>query len=372
VPFARPTLTALRQQAMQDINASDLPGADGFLRRSVLRVLAWVQAGLAHLHYGYLDYISKQSVPITAEKEFLEAWAGLKGVLRLEPTYATGTWSGTGTPTVTIAASTLIQRNDGFQYTTTALATVSGGGTVTAPILALTVGSAGNAVSGTPLNLGVTIDGINGNGSASGDITGGADLELDDPFRARMLIEYQQPPQGGARNDYVEWSMQVNGVTRAWCNPLGLGAGTVVVYTMWDVVEAIHNGFPQGTNGTATGETRAANATGDQLAVANYIYSRQPVTALVYSYAPVAQPLNFTIAGLTPSNPTTQAAATAALEGLLFLKASPLADTPIDQSDVDAAISAAPGIESFRVTAPSFPQTPSAGNIFTLGTITWV
>ena len=150
------------------------------------------------------------------------------------------------------------------------------------------------------------------------------------------------------------------------------GAGTVTVYTMWDVVEAVHAGFPQGTDGGATGETRNTDATGDQLAVANYIYPRQPVTALVDSRAPVATTLAFTVAGLNPSNSTTQAAVTAALAGMLYLKASPLADTPIDQSDADAAISAAPGIISFRVTAPTFPQTPAAGHIFTLGVITWV
>ena len=55
MPFQRPTLSALRTQAMQDIASSDLPNANGLLRRSVLRVLSWVQAGMAHLHYGYLD-----------------------------------------------------------------------------------------------------------------------------------------------------------------------------------------------------------------------------------------------------------------------------------------------------------------------------
>jgi uncharacterized phage protein gp47/JayE len=356
---------------MQDVTASDLPGADGFLRRSVLRVLAWVQAGMAHLHYGYLDWISKESIPITCDAEFLEAWAGLKGVVREPPTFATGTWSGTGTVGTDLPALTPILRNDGFQYQTTADATVGGGSTVTAPIIALTAGSSGNADAATPLNLALVIAGLNTVGSASGAIIGGADLETDDSLRARMLAIYQYPPQGGSKSDYVEWCMAVPGVTRAWCAPMLAGAGTVTVYTMWDVVEAAHAGFPQGTNGGATGESRNTDATGDQLIVANYIYPRQPVTALVDSRAPVAQPLAFTVAGLIPSNTTTQAAVTAALQGMLYLKASPLADTLIDQSDADAAISAAPGVVSFRVTAPTFPQTPTAGNIFTLGVITW-
>ena len=54
-----------------------LPNADGFLRRAVLRVLAWVQAGLAYLHYGYLDWISLQSTPFTSTGEYLEGWAAM-------------------------------------------------------------------------------------------------------------------------------------------------------------------------------------------------------------------------------------------------------------------------------------------------------
>ena len=96
MPFPRNTLTALRAQAMQDITASDLPNADGFLRRAVLRVLAWAVAGMAYLHEGYLDWISLQSTPFTATGEYLEGWAAMAPtpVLREAPTFASGpaTW----------------------------------------------------------------------------------------------------------------------------------------------------------------------------------------------------------------------------------------------------------------------------------------
>src|SRR5690349_6988912 len=82
MPFARPTLTALRNQSLQDITTSGVPGLDGLLRNAVLRVLAWVMAGLAYSEYGYLDWIARQSVPFTAADEFLEAWAALIGVYR--------------------------------------------------------------------------------------------------------------------------------------------------------------------------------------------------------------------------------------------------------------------------------------------------
>ena len=82
MPYARPTLTQLRDQALQDIQSGGLPGVDGLLQRAVLRVLAYALAGLSYLHYGYQDWIALQAVPWTAEDEYLEGWAALKSVNR--------------------------------------------------------------------------------------------------------------------------------------------------------------------------------------------------------------------------------------------------------------------------------------------------
>jgi uncharacterized phage protein gp47/JayE len=374
MPFPRPTLTALRTQAMQDVTASDLPNADGFLRRSVLRVLAWVQAGLASLHYGYLDWICRQATPFTATDEYLEAWAALAPtpVLREAPTYASGpaTWFGlVGTP---LPAGTVVNRGDLVQYATTADATVGSGGTVTVTVQALVAGSAGNCDSGTPLTLASPIGGVTAAGAASGPITGGNDLEQDGPLRTRMLESYAAPPHGGNQADFVTWALQVAGVTRAWCAPNLAGPGTVSVFFMMDQAEAAYGGFPQGSNGVAAAETRDTAATGDQLAVANAIYPLRPVTMLVYAVAPQAQMQAFTIAGLASISTAQQAQVSAALTALFLLKDSPLATTSIEQSDCAAAISAIGGLPSFAITSPSsWPITSGEGYLFTLGTVTY-
>ncbi len=141
---------------MQDITASDLPNADGFLRRAVLRVLAWVQAGLAYLHYGYLDWISLQSTPFTSTGEYLEGWAAMAPtpVLREAPTFASGPASWPGVVNTPLPGGTVCSRGDGVQYTTAADATVGGGGSVAVTVVALVAGSNGNTDSGTPLELG--------------------------------------------------------------------------------------------------------------------------------------------------------------------------------------------------------------------------
>ena len=139
---------------MQDITASDLPNADGFLRRAVLRVLAWVQAGLAYLHYGYLDWISLQSTPFTSTGEYLEGWAAMAPtpVLREAPTFASGPASWPGVVNTPLPGGTVCSRGDGVQYATAADATVGGGGSVAVTVVALVAGSNGNTDSGTPLD----------------------------------------------------------------------------------------------------------------------------------------------------------------------------------------------------------------------------
>lgn len=360
---------------MQDIIASDLPNADGFLRRSALRVLAWVQAGLAYLHYGFLDYISLQSTPFTSFAEYLDAWAALAPtpVLREAPTFASGFGIWGGVATTILPSGTVCTRGDLAQFITTANATVGGGSTVTAPITALVAGSAGNTDSGAPLTLATVVPGITSLGSASGPLTGGSDLELDPPLRTRMLESYAAPPHGGNESDYVTWALQVTGVTRAWVPATPLVPGAVTVFFMMDISEAAFGGFPQGSNGVATLETRDVAATGDQLAVANYIYPLRPVTPIVYAVAPQATTQNLTISGLAGISVGQKALVSAAVTGLFLEKDSPLGTTSIEQSDFDAAIAAIGGLPSFAVTSPSsWPITSSVGFLFTLGTITYI
>jgi uncharacterized phage protein gp47/JayE len=374
MPFSRPTLTTLRTQAMQDITASDLPNADGFLRFAALRVLAWVQAGLAYLHYGYLDWIARMGTPFTSEDEFLDAWASYAPtpVIRLAPVSAVLTAEFAGTPARVIPAGTAALRQDGFQYNVQNDGTISGGGTASVNVIATDAGSNGNTDNGTPINLGVTIPGINSAGSITATITLGTDLESNDSLRSRMLESYGAPPAGGDAQDYVTWSLQVPAVTRAWCNPNGMGPGTVVVYFMEDVARSAFNGFPQGTDGGATAETRTSPAVGDQLVVANHIYPLQPVTALVYAVAPIATTQAFSISGLSGVGSDVQADVEAALAQMLVNKGSPLATQSIEQSDVDAAIAAVPGVVPFAVDSPSsWPITPALGHLFTLGAVTF-
>lgn len=363
MPYQRPTLTSLFAQALGDVVAYAGP----LLPKAVLRGLAWAQANLAHLHFGYLDWIAREAVPWTATDEYLTAWGALKGVLQKDAAIAVGSTALTGAVGTAIPVGTQLVRGDGVAYAVTASGTIGAGGTVTVPIAATLAGSAGNADDGTVLTLSAPVLGVNSDGAASGPLAAGADQEDTEAFRSRVLAAYAAPPQGGDQADYLRWATAVPGVSRAWVKPAGFGAGSVVVYAMFDDAEAAHGGFPQGSNGVAAGEWRDAPAAGDQLSVANAIFPVQPVTALVYVVAPNPQPVNFTISGLGAANTAAnQAAMQAALVGIFRRQATALGGS-IQQSAWETALAAV--VPAFTVSAPAGAIASALGNLPVLGTV---
>lgn len=374
MPYPRPTLSELRARVASDIT-SGIPTADGLLRFSNLQILGKAVAGLDHLNYGYLDWIAKQAVPSTSSGEYLQAWAALKKVYPKTASFAGGSVTFPGTVGATIDSGTEISRSDSFTFTSQAPATVGVGGMVTVQVLADLAGEASNTPVGSLMTLGVSVDGISSSGAVTTAITGGADQESEDALFQRMLEAYQSTPMGGSITDYPIWAKEVPGVTRAWCAPNGFGAGTVVVYVMFDEANADHQGFPQGTNGISSSDNRVTSgnlAAGNQLTVANSIFPKQPVTAMVYACSPIAAPKDFMITGLTGASIATRAAVAAAISDVFMEQGAPLTDGSfVALSDIDSAIAALASTKGFVITSPVTNIANVLGYLPTLGSITY-
>jgi uncharacterized phage protein gp47/JayE len=368
MPFARPTLTALRNTAIQDITTSGVPGLDGLLRNAVLRVLAWVMAGLAYSVYGYIDWVARQSVPFTATDEYLHAWAALVGIYQKDATPASGYAQFTGATALVLPAGAGCTRQDGTPYTTTADGTIDATGVMVVPITAAVMGAGTNADAGVAIAIDSPIPGINSGGVTVTALTGGADQETQDELRTRMLFRYAQPPQGGAASDYIDWALEVPGCSRAFVEPQGYGPGTVIVFPMFDEANSAHGGFPQGTDGAASEETRAPTASGDQLAVADHIWPVQPVTALVFVAAPVPFPIDVHLESLDPATAETQAAIVASLHDA-FLVLGDVAGT-IYPSQLYQAISQTVGVNHFTMLQPAELVTAGPGQLPVMGILT--
>lgn len=348
--FSRPTLSNLIARIQADIETRLETGK--LAPRSFLAIIATALAGATHLLHGHIVWATRQLFPDTAEGFFLTRWASIWGVDRTAAVFATGDITVTGSNGTVVPTGTRFKRADGVFYVTTASGVIA---SLTATIAAKAVnaGEAGNAEAAVSLSLVNSIAGVNSDAVvAVGGITNGADAEGDESLRARLLDRIQQPPHGGAKFDYEKWAKEVNGVTRAWAYPLGMGAGTVTLTFVLD------------------GETDIIPDAGKVEEVQDYIDdpTRRPVTAAVTVFAPVAVPLDFTI-DLTPDTAEVRLEVENSLRELLKRDAEPGGTILI--SRIREAVSVASGEADNVVTLPAANVTHTAGQIATFGEITW-
>lgn len=353
MPWETPTLKDVRTLVRDAVRGS-LPGAEAAVPNSVLRVLSDTQGALCHLTLQYIDWLSLQLLPDTAETIWLDRhgqiWlVNADGTVgRKQATLASGSVMATGLNGAIVPPNSQLSLGAGGAagagYETTELAFI-GNGPTSIPVRALTPGSAGNldpdistmafapALPGVdqPVTV-VTMD-------------GGTDIETDDELRARVLNRIRQPPMGGASNDYVQWALAVPGVTRAWCAPLEMGIGTVTVRFMMDDLRASNDGFPLPSDCTA---------------VAAYIDTVRPVAVKdFFVEAPIPQPINFDIANLTPDTPSIRAGIEQSIKDMLYVYAAP--GQTIFAAWKSAAIMSAPGVVSFDLLNDQDDVMPAPG-----------
>lgn len=351
MPFNRPTLQTLVVRNQGDIE-SNLPGTDAKVRRSNLNILGKLIAGVAHGIYGYIAWVGKQILPFEAEAEELDRHANFWLTQPRKPaTPAQGSVPILGTNGRVIPEGTVLIRADGAEYSTNAEVTIVAG-TATAAITAVVAGAAGNAIAGTTLTLASPIAGINGNVTVpAAGLTQGADVETDDELRVRVLARPKQPPHGGAQFDYVNWALEVSGVTRAWCYPLEQGDGTVTVRFVRDDDAGI---IPDAA---------------EVAAVQSYIEARYPVTGHVFVVAPIAAPIDFAFTTIAPATQAVKDAVAAELADLINRESEPGGTILI--THIRAAISIAAGEENYVLASPSADVNHAAGYMATMGNITW-
>lgn len=371
MPFQRKNLTTLIQEAQQDVADGGMPGVGVPVPGGFLDKLTKYLAGLIYEVYTYVDWVAKQCVPWTATDEYLHGWAQFRGVTRKDATQAVGNITIYGTANATVNAGTIVTRNDGVQYVINGNVTIGNTGVATATITSVDYGLAVNAPIGTTLNLATPVLNVQNKTIAATEITGALDQEDDDSFRSRMLLKYQEAPQGGSIRDYEQWALAVPGVTRAWCNPHGQGLGTVEVYPMFDVLRADRAGFPLGNSGVASSEMRSnVKATGDLVVVADYIYPLRPATAIVHVRAPQRANVNVVISGLSVDSAATRNAINVAIDNKLVEVGTALGGY-VYPSDIFDAIKSVSDVEHFSLSSPTAPVVIPLGNIAARGSTTF-
>jgi uncharacterized phage protein gp47/JayE len=172
--------------------------------------------------------------PVFAWGEYLDEHGVTINLPRKDAVAATGMVTFTGTSGTLVATGTQVATvqtdpdADPITFRTSAPATIPAGGSVDVPVEAIEAGSAGNVASATITVLLSPVGGISAIVNADA-VTGGADVETDDAYRDRILLEYAAPHGSGTVADYKRWALGYPPVGYAAVDPLWNGAGTVRV-----------------------------------------------------------------------------------------------------------------------------------------------
>lgn len=228
MPYNVPTLRQIIASGELDLESSLGTVLPKFGIEQALNIA--VSAGIRDA-YDHQAWIVRQIIPTTeSDDQTIIELAQFEGVIRKQATYAVGPSTLSGN--VPAPVGTVLQHKDGRQYAVTSSASPSSG-TVAVQVQAAAVGAAGNLPPGEVLTLVTPVPGLQSSG-ASGDISGGADIEPIAELLERLLFRKRNPPMGGAVADYVAWMREVPGVTRAWAYDVWQGGGTVGIGWVFD------------------------------------------------------------------------------------------------------------------------------------------
>jgi uncharacterized phage protein gp47/JayE len=356
MPWSTPTLREVRSLVRDNIHGS-LPGSDATIPNSVLRVMSDVQGALCFLTLEYVDWLSLQLLPDTAENEWLDRHGDIwlvnadGTVGRKQATLAIGSFALTGIEGSIVPAGSELgatSLNAGYQITEQV---VIGPGPTVAPATALFPGTDGNLDPESQVSFLIPPPGVDG-GATVVTMDGGTEIETDDELRSRVLARIRQPPMGGDQSDYVVWATSIPGVTRAWANS-EMGIGTITLRFMEDDLRADNDGWPYEE---------------DVEMVQDVIDQKRPVTVKdCFVLAPIKQIIDVTIADLVPYNSSVLAEIELAIRDMLKVKAAP--GQTIYASWISYAIMSSPDVVSFDLISNQDYVMLSIGNMASLGTI---
>lgn len=189
------------------------------------------------------EWVTRQAFPQTAEGEYLDRHARLRGIHRKQAVEAVGRlrfWAGDAAQEArTIPAGTVCMTTGLVRFETTEDGVLPAGElSVLIPARALAAGTAGNAAAGTVTVMAVAPAGI-ARCSNPEPFSGGVDAEGDEALRERVLDTFLRLPNGVNAAFYQREALAFDQVAAAAVIPRPRGIGTV------DIVAATQAGVPE-------------------------------------------------------------------------------------------------------------------------------
>lgn len=342
-----PTLPALIQRTEADFERN----APDALRRADAKVAARALSGTAYELYGYQNWIARQSSPATCDEAMLLRWADWRLEGGRNPAVAAkGLATVTGSSGRLVDAGQVYRADDGRRYVVTQAVTLVAGA-ATLQVSAEDVGALGNLEAGN-LTAVTPVLGVNATAVIGPDgIVGGTEKEEVEALRGRVQAAFKNPSKVGNGADFVEWALEVPGVTRAWALPRWMGPGTFGL-------AFVRDGDPD----LIPTPTQVAE-------VQAYLEQKRPVTSEVYALAPEPRPIDFSL-NLVPDSTALRTAVTQALRGLIVDEGGPGKTLRI--THVRNTISNTPGETDHVLSVPAADVGLAANQVAVPGVITWL
>lgn len=188
--------------------------------------------------YVQADWVTRQAFPQTAEGEYLDRHAQLRGLERKAAVAARGTVRFTAGEAWEsqreIPEGTVCMTAGLIRFETTQAGVLSPGElTADVPVRALEAGTAGNVAAGAIVSMAVAPMGISSCTNPE-PCAGGADGEGDEQLRERILDTFRRLPNGANAAFYEQEALSFDQVAAATVipRPRGVGSVDVVVSTL--------------------------------------------------------------------------------------------------------------------------------------------
>lgn len=334
-------------------------------------------------------WLVKQLFASTADRVWLIRH-GFELGLTFDPAMvALGSGTGPAAPGLIVPAGLQYARGDGALFNVVAAANASGN-SVTLDLEADTPGAAGNTEAGTSLSLVNPDDAPTGTpvtlavtAAADGTgLSGGADEEGLESFRAKVLYRKRNPPMGGSGADYAEWVQAAVAGATVYIDSFENDSRAVWVrFTVLNLPADVDGSSATAVLQAYIADTSIVIPTAGQIAAAQaYIDERdasgnsvrRPVTARFFIDALERVPVDIVIADLSPITTTVMQAIELEIASVFLDRAQPgrpSADFVLSASWINEAISRATGEDSHRLLMDDLTFT--AGQLPVLGSIAY-
>lgn len=318
-----------------------------------LAVRLYAVAAQVYSLYLQAEWTRRQCFPQTAQGEYLDLHAALRGVERKSAAPAKGTIRfsvpAAADSDLTIPAGTVCMTVGLVRFETTEQAVLEAGDLyVDVPAQALEAGAAGNVAAGSILSMAVAPPGVAACSNPAA-FSGGVDPEEDESLRSRVLATFRRLANGANAAYYEQTAMAFDQVAAVTVLPRKRGIGTV------DVVIATPAGLPDQ----------------DLLArVQDKLSKAREIAVNVLVSAPVTNAVNVSLKVKAAENrDSTQvcAAVRAAVQG--WFTGERLSG-PVLLAGLGNLVYGVEGVENYQILSPTADVAATAGTLPVLGTLT--